>query len=77
VGLSPRTSRFSFPATFPNAIQSFVQALGLADQRRCSYCHIEDRASAEKIEKVTARNMIIMVRELNARFPDGKQHVVL
>jgi len=62
-------------ATFPDAMQSFVQALGVADQGRCSYCHVEDRASDEKMQKVTARNMIIMVRELNARFPDGKQHV--
>ncbi len=63
------------PGTFANAMQSFVQALGVADQGRCNYCHVEDRASDEKMQKVTARNMIIVVRDINARFPDGKQHV--
>ncbi|HEX4137063.1 MAG TPA: photosynthetic reaction center cytochrome c subunit family protein [Bryobacteraceae bacterium] len=29
----------------------------------------------KKMQKVIARNMIVMVREINARFPDGKQHV--
>lgn len=47
-------------------MQNFVQA----------YCHVKgDRASDEKMQKVTARNMILMVREINAKFPDGKQHV--
>jgi hypothetical protein len=27
------------------------------------------------MQKVIARNMIIMVRDLNARWGDGKQHV--
>lgn len=62
-------------ATFPAAMQSFVQALGLLDQGGCNYCHVEDRASDEKMQKVVARNMIIMAREINARFPDGAQHV--
>ena len=62
--------------TFPNSMQFFVQALGLADQGRCNFCHVEgDRASDEKMQKVIARNMIIMVRDLNARWGDGKQHV--
>jgi hypothetical protein len=45
------------------------------DKGVCNYCHIDDRASDEKMQKVIARNMIIMVREINAHFPDGKQHV--
>jgi hypothetical protein len=49
--------------------------LGLLDQGGCNYCHVEDRASDEKMPKVIARNMITMVREINAHFPDGKQHV--
>jgi hypothetical protein len=32
-------------ATFPNAMQSFVEALGVADMGRCNYCHVEDWAS--------------------------------
>ena len=42
---------------------------------RCNYCHVEDRASDEKMQKVIARNMIMMVREINMRFPDTKAHV--
>jgi photosynthetic reaction center cytochrome c subunit len=56
-------------------MQSFVEALGVADKGRCNYWHVEDRASDEKMQKLIARNMIIMVREINACFPDGKQHV--
>lgn len=74
-GFAPKNLQVLDQATFANAMQSFVQALGVADQGRCNYCHVEDRASDEKMQKVIARNMIIMVREINARFPDGKQHV--
>jgi photosynthetic reaction center cytochrome c subunit len=57
-------------------MQNFVQALGYADKGACEYCHVKgDRASDEKMQKVTARNMILMVREINAKFPDGTQHV--
>jgi hypothetical protein len=42
---------------------------------RCNYCHVEDRASDEKMQKLIARDMIKMVREINGRFPDGKPHV--
>lgn len=59
----------------PAAMQSFVQGLGLLDKGTCSYCHVDDRTSDEKEQKVTARKMISMVRELNARFQDGKPHV--
>jgi hypothetical protein len=74
-GFAPKNLQVLDQATFAEAMQSFVQALGVADQGRCNYCHVEDRASDDKMQKVTARNMITMVREINARFPDGKQHV--
>jgi hypothetical protein len=36
-------------------------------QGPCNYCHVEgDRASDEKMQKVIARNMILMVREINS-----------
>ena len=63
------------PAKLQETMQSFVQALGALDQGACAYCHVADRSSDEKMNKVTARNMAIMVKEINARFPDGKQHV--
>jgi photosynthetic reaction center cytochrome c subunit len=62
-------------ADLPATMQSFVQALGLLDKGTCSYCHVEDRSSDAKIEKVTARRMIIMMRGINGTFGDGKQHV--
>jgi hypothetical protein len=38
--------------TFPNSMQNFVQALGVADKGRCNYCHVEgDKASDEKVQK--------------------------
>jgi Photosynthetic reaction centre cytochrome C subunit len=59
----------------PETMQSFVQALGLLDQGACAYCHVEDRSSDQKIQKVTARRMVIMLRGINGTFGDGKQHV--
>ena len=56
-------------------MQSFVQALGLLDKGTCGFCHVEDRSSDAKIQKVTARRMIIMMRGINGTFGDGKQHV--
>lgn len=62
--------------TFPNAMQNFVQALRVADQGRCDYCHVYgDRASDENMQKVIARNMILMVREINENFPDAREQV--
>jgi photosynthetic reaction center cytochrome c subunit len=59
----------------PATMQSFVQALGLLDKGTCSYCHVDDRSADTKIQKVTARRMVIMTRAINGTFPDGKQHV--
>jgi hypothetical protein len=45
-GFAPKNLQVLDKATFPSAMQSLVQALGLADQGRCNYCHVEgDRAS--------------------------------
>ena len=56
-------------------MQSFVAALGVADKGGCNFCHEMDRASDAKPEKVMARMMISMAKDINAKFPDGKQHV--
>ena len=74
-GFVPKNLQVLNPATFPEAMQNFVQALDLADKGRCNFFHVEDRASDEKMQKVTARKMILMVRDINAHFEDGKQHV--
>jgi hypothetical protein len=62
-------------ADLPATMQSFVKGLGLLDKGTCDYCHVEDRSSDAKIQKVTARRMIIMMRGINGTFGDGKQHV--
>ena len=56
-------------------MQSFVVGLGLADKGGCNFCHAQDRSSDEKMEKVMARMMLTMVKDINSKFPDGKTHV--
>ncbi len=41
----------------------------------CDYCHVQDRSSDEKQNKLTARMMFAMVKDINSKFPDGKAHV--
>lgn len=51
---------------------AFRTALG----QQCTFCHVMgDFASDENPKKTTARHMIEMVKEINAKFPDGKEHV--
>ena len=43
---------------------------------RCDFCHVQgDFASDEKPQKETARKMIVMTQEINAKFADAKEHV--
>jgi hypothetical protein len=54
----------------------FVASLGLADKGGCTYCHVEgEMASDQKPQKRTARDMLIMVRDLNAKHFGGEQKV--
>lgn len=51
---------------------SFTSGLGV----RCDFCHVlPDYASDDNPKKITARMMITMVQDVNAKFPDGKEHV--
>ena len=58
-------------------MQKYAAALG----GNCLTCHVQgtesrpDFASDENPHKVIARNMIKMTKEINAKFPDGKEHV--
>jgi photosynthetic reaction center cytochrome c subunit len=53
-------------------MRAFTLSLGV----RCDYCHIQGNfASDENPKKETARMMITMAHDVNARFPDGKVHV--
>ena len=53
------------------AMRNAASGLGVM----CSYCHVDDRSSDEKPQKLTARIMFEMVKDINAKFPDGKAHV--
>ena len=58
-------------------MRKFATALG----GNCLTCHVQgtgstpDFASDENPHKVIARHMITMTKEINAKFPDGKEHV--
>ena len=53
-------------------MRNFTVALG----QGCNFCHVQgDQASDEKPQKNVAHKMIEMVHDINARFPDGKEHV--
>ncbi len=54
------------------AMRSYTVALGV----KCEFCHVQgDFASDEKHHKEIARLMIQLARDVNAKFPDGKEHV--
>jgi hypothetical protein len=76
-GKAPRVNLKVLPddANLVPTMQSFVAGLGVADKGGCNFCHEMDRASDAKPEKVMARMMISMAKDINAKFPDGKTHV--
>ena len=71
----PKNLKVLSPDTFMDSMRAFVPALGLADKGGCNFCHAQDRSSDEKMEKVMARMMLMMVKDINSKFPDGKEHV--
>jgi hypothetical protein len=72
----PKNLKVLTPQNFMNEMQTFTPALGLEDKGGCNYCHVaDDRSSDEKPQKVKARMMIEMTREINAKFGDDKTHV--
>lgn len=71
----PKNLKVLTPENYMTYMRSFVPALGLADKGGCNFCHEQDRSSDAKMEKVTARMMIEMVKDINSKFPDGKEHV--
>jgi hypothetical protein len=49
-------------------MRAFRTALGV----QCVYCHVQgDFASDDNPKKETARNMLMLAREINSKFPDG------
>jgi photosynthetic reaction center cytochrome c subunit len=71
----PKNLKVLSPDNFMDYMRAFVPALGLADKGGCNFCHEQDRSSDAKMEKVMARMMISMVKDINGKFPDGKEHV--
>lgn len=56
---------------FLQTMRSFNAALGV----ECSFCHVQDRSSDEKKEKLMARSMITMSHEINEKFFKGEMEV--
>lgn len=51
-------------------MHSYESALGV----KCAHCHVQgDFASDEKPQKETARKMIVMAREINAKYFAGHE----
>ena len=72
----PKNLKLLTPETFRPLMDVFVGALGLQSKGGCTYCHVQGQmASDENPKKDVARMMIGMVREINGKCPDGKQHV--
>jgi hypothetical protein len=72
-GPTPKNLKVLPPDTDIRATMfAFRTALG----QQCTFCHVQgDFASDENPMKTTARHMIEMVKDINAKFPDGKMHV--
>ena len=75
-GKAPENLQVLSPDSFRAMMPVFVQSLGLADMGGCTFCHVQGNfASDEKEEKVMARKMIMMVRDINANTFNGEQEV--
>jgi len=69
---APKNLKLLDPAELMPTMHSFTVALGV----RCDGCHVKgDFASDDNPHKEIARHMIVMARDINSKFPDGKIHV--
>jgi hypothetical protein len=69
---TPKNLQLLKPEEVHDAMQAFRTALGV----ECTFCHVKgDFASDAKHHKIVARGMIELVRSINPKFPDGKEHV--
>lgn len=61
----------------PEEVRATMRAYRTGLGVRCEFCHVQGNdASDEKPQKLTARKMIAMTQEINAKFPDtSKVHV--
>lgn len=69
---APKNLKLLEPAELMPTMRAFQVALGV----KCDFCHVEgDFASDDKPHKEIARKMIVLARDINSKFPDGKMHV--
>jgi hypothetical protein len=69
---APKNLKLLKPEELMPTMFAFRVALG----EQCTFCHVKgDFASDENPHKEIARGMIVMARDINAKFPDGKTHV--
>lgn len=65
---APKNLKILKPEEVRPAMSAYTRALGV----NCDFCHVQgDRASDENPKKNTARMMIAMVKDINAKFPDA------
>ena len=68
----PKNLKILQPQEVMPSMRAFRTALGV----ECTFCHVEGNfASDDKPNKEMARKMLVMTREVNGKFPDGKMHV--
>ena len=70
----PKNLKILKPEEIRATMRSFTLALGV----QCIFCHVQgDFASDENPKKNTARMMLNLAHDVNAKFPDGaeKMHV--
>jgi hypothetical protein len=69
---APKNLKLLTPEELMPAMHAFRTALGV----KCDFCHVpNDYASDDKPHKEIARKMIVLARDINSKFPDGKMHV--
>lgn len=68
----PRAAPKNLQILKPEEVRAAMGAYRVALGQQCTFCHVEgDFASDDKPQKLTARKMILMSREINAKFPNG------
>jgi hypothetical protein len=69
---APKNLKIIKPEEIRETMGAFRKALGV----ECTHCHVQgDFATDEKPQKEMARKMMVMTKEINGNFPDGKSHV--
>jgi len=67
-GGAPKNLKVLTPDELRSGVMAqFVAALGVGQSGGCNFCHVQDRSSDEKPQKVMARMMISMVKDINAK----------